>query len=42
MIVIREFSEVAIQAGFTEHDHVIEALPANGADQPLDIGSLPR
>src|SRR5262245_39180299 len=29
MIVTREFSEVAIQAGFTEHDHVIQTLPPN-------------
>jgi hypothetical protein len=42
MIVVRESSEVAGQAGFTEHDHVIQALPPNGADRPLDIGSLPR
>src|SRR6516162_4201662 len=41
MIVVCEFSEVAIQAGFTEYDHVIQALPPNGADHPLDIGSLP-
>ena len=25
-----------------EHDHVIEALTANGSDHSLDIGSLPR
>src|SRR5215471_2095860 len=42
MIVVRESSEMARQAGFTEYDHVIQALPANGADHPLDIGSLPR
>src|SRR6266481_1917373 len=42
MIVVREFSEVAIQVSFTEYDHVIQTLPANAADQPLDIGSLPR
>ena len=41
MIIVCEFSEVAIQAGFTEYDHVIQALPPNGADHPLDIGSLP-
>src|SRR6266481_7082714 len=42
MIIVREFSEVAIQVSFTEYDHVIQTLPANAADQPLDIGSLPR
>src|SRR5258708_29382343 len=41
MIVVREVWEMARQAGFTEYDHVVEALPANGADHPLDIGSLP-
>src|SRR2546430_8543507 len=25
-----------------EHDHVIEAFATNGANHPLDIGSLPR
>src|SRR5215469_12043165 len=42
MIIVRESSEVARQSGFTEYDHVIQALPSNGADHPLDIGSLPR
>ena len=42
MIVVRESSQVARQAGFTECDHVIQALAPNGADGPLDIGSLPR
>ena len=37
----RSFSEVASQAGFTEYDHMIQALPPKGADHPLDIGSLP-
>ena len=41
MIIVREFSEVAIQVSFTEYDHVIQALPPNAADDPLDIGSLP-
>jgi len=42
MVIVRERSEVARQAGFTEYDHVIQALAAQGADHPLDIGSLPR
>ena len=42
MIIVCESSEVARQAGLTEYDHVIQALPANRADYPLDIGSLPR
>ena len=41
MIVVHESSEMAIQTGFTEYDHVIQALPPNGADHPLDVSSLP-
>src|SRR4051794_20702495 len=41
MIVVRELSEMARQAGFTEYDHVVQALPPNGADHPLAVGSLP-
>ena len=37
MIIVHEFSEVAIQAGFTEHDHVIQTLTANRTDHPLDV-----
>src|SRR5207237_8370808 len=29
-------------ASFRGHDHMIEALATNGANHPLDIGSLPR
>ena len=29
MVIVSEFSEVARQAGLTEYDHVIHALPAN-------------
>src|SRR5215469_17089677 len=42
MIIVCEVSEVAIQAGFTEYDHVIQALAAQRADHALDIGSLPK
>ena len=42
MVVVRELSQVVRQAGFTEDDHVIQALPPNGADHPLDVGTLPR
>jgi predicted Zn-dependent protease len=30
-----------VQASFVEHDHVIQALAANGADHPFDICLLP-
>src|ERR1035438_6771292 len=32
----------APQTGFVEYDHMIQAFPPNGADQPLDISPLPR
>jgi hypothetical protein len=41
MIVVYESSQMARQVGFIEYDHVIQALPPNGADHPLHIGSLP-
>ena len=41
MIVVHESSEMAVQTGFTEYDHVIQALPPNGADHPLEVSSLP-
>ena len=41
MVIVSEFSEVARQSGFAKYDHVIQALPPNGADHPLHIGSLP-
>src|SRR5215471_11665040 len=42
MVIVLEFSEVLRQAGFTENDHVIQALPPNAADHPLDVRTLPR
>ena len=42
MVIVRDFSEVLRQAGFTENHHVIEALPPNGADHALDVRTLPR
>jgi hypothetical protein len=41
MIIVGESSQVAIQAGFAPYDHVIQALSPNGAEHPLDVGSLP-
>ena len=38
---LREFSQVLRQAGFTENDHVIQALPPNGADRAFDVRTLP-
>src|SRR5215472_3301899 len=41
MIIVCEVSEMAMQSGFTEYDHVIQALAPNRADHPLDVSSLP-
>jgi hypothetical protein len=41
MVMVSESSQVARQVGFAPHDHVIQALSPNGADHPLDVGSLP-
>jgi hypothetical protein len=38
----RQFSEVVRPAGFTENDHVIQALSPTGADHPSDVRTLPR
>src|SRR2546430_17429794 len=42
VIVIEIGSESSSQRGFMEHDHMIEAFATNGANHPLDVGSLPR
>ncbi len=34
-------TEEAFQVAVVEYDDVIEALTADGADQPLDVGVLP-
>src|SRR3982750_2921384 len=41
MVVVDKRLEMAGQAGLMEHDDVIQALPANGANHPFDIGALP-
>lgn len=41
MIVVHEISEVTVQAPFAEHDFVVQALAADGANDAFDIGSLP-
>ena len=40
MIVVHKPLKMPVQASFVEHDHVIQALAANGADHPFDIGPL--
>ena len=41
MIVVHETLQVTVQTPFAEHDYVVQALAANGADDPFDISSLP-
>ena len=42
MIVVHETLQVTVQAPFAEHDDVVQALAANGADDAFEISSLPR
>ena len=35
-------AEDSAQMRFTEHDHVVQALPADRADESFNIGILPR
>jgi hypothetical protein len=35
-------AEHSTQVRFTEHDHVAQALPADGANESFNIGILPR
>ena len=41
MIVVHETLQVMVQAPFAEHDYVVQALAADGADDTFDISSLP-
>jgi hypothetical protein len=43
LVIIRKISgKHSSQTGLVENDHMIQAFPPNGANQPLDISSLPR
>jgi len=42
VIVVHEALKVPVEASFIEHDHVVQAFATNRADDPFDIGSLPR
>jgi hypothetical protein len=35
-------AEDSAQVRFAEHDHVVQALPADRADESFNIGILPR
>ena len=40
-MVIRPYAMSVHERALAEYDHVVQALAANGADQPFDIGTLP-
>ena len=40
MIVVQEALKVPVQASFVEHNHVVQAFAAKGADDPFDIATL--
>src|SRR5215469_16773044 len=42
VIVIQVRSEDAMKRAFMEHDYMVQALPPNGTNHSLDVGSLPR
>ena len=42
MIVIEEISKVPVKTSFVEYNDVVQALAANGSDDPFDILTLPR
>jgi hypothetical protein len=42
MIISKKAFEGSVQMPLAENDYVIEALATKGADEPLDIGILPR
>jgi hypothetical protein len=41
MIVIEEISKVPVKTSFVEYNDVVQALAANGSDDPFDIRTLP-
>ena len=41
MIIVHETLQVTLQAPFAEHDDVVQALAADGADGAFDISPLP-
>jgi len=42
VIVCEVGSEYALQVTLVEHDDMIQAIAPNGANQPLNVGRLPR
>src|SRR5262245_9761169 len=42
VVILNEAFQVSVQGTLIKDDPVIQALAANGADDPLDIRTLPR
>jgi hypothetical protein len=42
MVISEETFKHAVQMSLVEHNEVVEALPPEGADEPLHIRRLPR
>ena len=42
VIVVQELSKMSVKTSFMEYDDVVQALAANGSDDPFDIRTLPR
>ena len=42
VVVAEVRAQQAAQMGFVQHHHVVEALAAEGADEPFHVGILPR
>src|SRR6266404_8500228 len=41
MIIGDEALKMAVQAGFVEHDHMVQAFATKSADHTFDVGALP-
>jgi hypothetical protein len=42
VVIIEVAGQDALEVGFVDHDDMIQALPPDRADQPFDVGVLPR
>jgi hypothetical protein len=41
VVVAKVLRQDPVQVILVQHDHVVQAFPTDGADQPLDVGILP-
>jgi hypothetical protein len=42
MVAIEVAPEHTAKVAFVQYNHVVQAVSADGTDQPLDVGILPR